>query len=78
MPTSSDIATTIILSGILFSLHFWFHVRFNKHLESLGGISARNLREKDGAYYNEAWGKSAVRMTVEVRGGVGEIRLSVD
>ena len=44
----------------------------------IGGISARNPREKDGAYYNEAWGKSAVRMTVEVRGGVGEIRLSVD
>ena len=44
----------------------------------IGSISAQGLTQRDGKYYNDAYadGKPAVRM--EVRGGVGEIKLSVE
>jgi len=44
----------------------------------IGSINTKGLTKRDGKYYNEAYaeGKPAVRM--EVRGGVGEIKLSVE
>jgi hypothetical protein len=44
----------------------------------IGGINTSGLRKRDGKYYNDAYaeGKPAVRM--DVRGGVGDITLSVE
>jgi hypothetical protein len=44
----------------------------------IGGINAKGLTQRYGKYYNDAYteGKAAVR--VDVRGGVGEVTLSVE
>jgi hypothetical protein len=44
----------------------------------IGGVDANGLTQRDGKYYNAAYaeGKPAVR--VHVRGGVGDIKLSVE
>jgi hypothetical protein len=41
----------------------------------IGGVEAEGL-EKEGEYYiNEAYGKSGVRVRLDISGGIGEIRL---
>lgn len=44
----------------------------------IGGVSARNLRQRGGDYFNDAYDEAKVRMRVEVRGGVGHINLLAD
>ena len=44
----------------------------------IGGISASNMHQAGGYYVNDAYAKHNLAMNVEVRGGVGEIRLVVD
>ena len=41
---------------------------------ALGSIDVRGLRQDAGYYVNDAYGKSPITMTVNVEGGVGEIR----
>ena len=43
----------------------------------LGGINAKGLKKVDGAYVNDAYGESDVNLSVDVKGGVGEINLEV-
>jgi hypothetical protein len=43
----------------------------------LGGINAKWLKKVGGAYVNDAYGESDTNLTVDVKGGVGEINLKV-
>jgi hypothetical protein len=43
----------------------------------IGEVNTEGLTKKDGAYVNEAYGKSDVTVKVDVRGGVGQINLRV-
>jgi N-terminal domain of toast_rack, DUF2154 len=43
----------------------------------LGGINAKGLKKVGDAYVNEAYGESDVNLSVDVKGGVGEINLEV-
>jgi len=43
----------------------------------LGGINAKGLKKVGGAYVNDAYGESDTNLTVDVKGGVGEINLKV-
>jgi hypothetical protein len=43
----------------------------------LGGISAKGLKKVGDAYVNDAYGESDVNLSVDVKGGVGEINLKV-
>jgi hypothetical protein len=43
----------------------------------LGGINAKGLKKVGGAYVNDAYGESDVNLSVDVKGGVGEINLKV-
>jgi hypothetical protein len=41
----------------------------------IGGIDTRNLRKENDAWVNDAWDNAPVRISVDVRGGVGQINL---
>jgi hypothetical protein len=41
----------------------------------IGGINAQGLRQEGGYYYNDAYGKSPVKLRLDVTGGIGEINL---
>jgi len=43
----------------------------------IGSINARGLRREADAYVNEAYGKSAVTLRLNIEGGVGEINLEL-
>jgi hypothetical protein len=43
----------------------------------LGGINAKGLEKVDGSYVNDAYGESDTNLSVDVKGGVGEINLEV-
>ena len=43
----------------------------------LGGINAKGLKKVGDAYVNDAYGESDVNISVDVKGGVGEINLEV-
>jgi hypothetical protein len=43
----------------------------------IGGIDAKGLKKVDGAYVNDAYGESDTNVSVDVKGGVGEINLKV-
>lgn len=43
----------------------------------IGAINAHDLRKENGAYVNDAYGKSPVTLRVTVEGGVGEINLEL-
>ena len=43
----------------------------------LGSINAKGLEKVDGAYVNDAYGESEVNLSVDVKGGVGQINLKV-
>ena len=43
----------------------------------LGGINANGLKKVGGSYVNEAYGESDTNLSVDVKGGVGEINLKV-
>jgi len=43
----------------------------------LGGIDAKGLKKMDGSYVNDAYGESDTNLSVDVKGGVGEINLKV-
>jgi N-terminal domain of toast_rack, DUF2154 len=43
----------------------------------LGKINAKGLKKVDGSYVNDAYGESDVNLSVDVKGGVGEINLKV-
>jgi hypothetical protein len=43
----------------------------------LGGINAKGLKKVGGAYVNDAYGESDTNVSVDVKGGVGEINLKV-
>jgi hypothetical protein len=43
----------------------------------IGRIDAKGLKKVDGSYVNEAYGESDTNLSVEVKGGVGEINLKV-
>jgi hypothetical protein len=43
----------------------------------LGKINAKGLKKVDGTYVNDAYGESDVNLSVDVKGGVGEINLKV-
>jgi hypothetical protein len=43
----------------------------------LGGINAKGLKKVDGAYVNDAYGESDTNLSIDVKGGVGEINLKV-
>jgi hypothetical protein len=43
----------------------------------LGTINAKGLEKVDGAYVNDAYGESDTNLSVDVKGGVGEINLKV-
>ena len=43
----------------------------------LGKINAKGLKKVGGAYVNDAYGESDVNLSVDVKGGVGEINLKV-
>jgi hypothetical protein len=43
----------------------------------LGTIDAKGLEKVDGAYVNDAYGESDTNLSVDVKGGVGEINLEV-
>jgi hypothetical protein len=40
---------------------------------ALGRIDAGGLKEQDGAWVNDAWGKSKTAVRIEVEGGIGEV-----
>jgi len=44
----------------------------------LGSISARGLVKRDGAYVNDAYGKSAVTIDLRVKAGIGSVDLEAD
>lgn len=41
----------------------------------LGGIHAQGLRKEGSYYFNDAYGKSGVRIRLDVTGGIGQINL---
>lgn len=41
----------------------------------LGGINAQNLRKEGDYYFNDAYGKSEVRLRLDITGGIGQINL---
>jgi hypothetical protein len=43
----------------------------------IGGINAKGLKKVDGAYVNDAYGESDTNLSIDVKGGVGEINLKV-
>jgi hypothetical protein len=43
----------------------------------LGAINAKGLKKVDGAYVNDAYGESDTNLSIDVKGGVGEINLKV-
>jgi hypothetical protein len=43
----------------------------------IGTINAKGLKTVDNAYVNDAYGESDVNLSVDVKGGVGEINLEV-
>ena len=43
----------------------------------IGGIDAKGLKKVDGSYVNDAYGESDTNLSVDVKGGVGEINLKV-
>jgi hypothetical protein len=43
----------------------------------LGGINAKGLKKVGDSYVNDAYGESDVNLSVDVKGGVGEINLKV-
>jgi hypothetical protein len=43
----------------------------------LGKINAKGLKKVDGTYVNDAYGESDVNLSVDVKGGVGQINLKV-
>jgi hypothetical protein len=43
----------------------------------LGKINAEGLKKVDGSYVNDAYGESDVNISVDVKGGVGQINLKV-
>ena len=43
----------------------------------LGAINAGSLHKQGDAYVNDAYGKSPVKLSIEVEGGIGEIDLEV-
>jgi len=43
----------------------------------LGEINAKGLKNMGGAYVNDAYGESDVNISVDVKGGVGQITLKV-
>ena len=43
----------------------------------IGAINAHGFKRDDGAYVNDAYGKSDVTVRVDVQGGVGEINLEL-
>jgi N-terminal domain of toast_rack, DUF2154 len=43
----------------------------------LGGIDAKGLKRVGGSYVNDAYGESDTNLSVDVKGGVGEINLKV-
>ena len=43
----------------------------------LGTINAKGLKKVGGAYVNDAYGESDTNVSVDVKGGVGEINLEV-
>jgi hypothetical protein len=43
----------------------------------LGKINAKGLKKVDGSYVNDAYGESDINISVDVKGGVGEINLKV-
>ena len=48
------------------------------HVDASGGIGsvdAHGLRKEDGAWVNDAYGKSATSIELTVHGGVGQIEL---
>jgi len=44
----------------------------------LGAINAHGLEKRGRSYVNEAFGKSAVTLRIDVKGGIGEINLEAD
>jgi hypothetical protein len=43
----------------------------------LGSVSAAEFRKEDGAYVNDAYGKSPVTLNIKVQGGVGSVTLEM-
>ena len=43
----------------------------------IGAINAHDLKKENGAYVNDAYGKSSVNLRIAVEGGVGEINLEL-
>ena len=43
----------------------------------LGKINAEGLKQVGGSYVNDAYGESDTNLSVDVKGGVGEINLKV-
>lgn len=43
----------------------------------LGSVSAAEFRKEDGAYVNDAFGKSPVTLNVKIQGGVGSVTLEM-
>jgi hypothetical protein len=43
----------------------------------LGGINAKGLKKVGGSYVNDAYGESDTNLSIDVKGGVGEINLKV-
>jgi hypothetical protein len=43
----------------------------------LGNINAKGLKKVGGAYVNDAYGESDTNLSVDVKGGIGEINLKV-
>ncbi len=44
----------------------------------IGSVEAKNMHQQDGYYVNDAYKSHKVGMNVQVRGGIGEIKLVVD
>lgn len=43
----------------------------------LGSVSAAEFKKEDGAYVNEAYGKSSVTLNIKIEGGVGSVVLEL-
>jgi hypothetical protein len=43
----------------------------------IGTINAKGLKKVDGAYVNGAYGESDTNLSVDIKGGVGDITLKV-
>lgn len=44
----------------------------------LGGVSAKGFSQRDGKYYNDAYAEGKPAIRVDVRGGVGEVTLTLE